>query len=567
MPRQSGRLVPNATLLLTICLAVATVLMFVLGYRATREWDRSTRESAQSRGNEVLALLSVALERDMKGGQINALLPFNQRALEESSLYDLADRFAGLFARFPYLESIFVWKGSNSPRGVTYFFNRAERLPPWDDEASAEDPYPVIIRVDPPPVRLLVNSILSRASTGAAFVLVQTDVDRAPYQALVNLLYSSVNKAGLSAAVGFTVNLEWVRQHYFADLINQVAKIGGDPTIRIEIRDQANAVVAQTGPEGTDAGAVKSDVFPLVFSDRGLLSHSATGAPIQTWRARVDVSRSATLLAARSGSTNTLELLAFGACVAMVALVLTVRASRAAGNLALRQSEFVAAVTHEMKTPLSLITLTSDSLAHGRYASLDTIRDYGRLIGVEAHNLTRLVDNVLCYARLVEARSAYSFETVDLIELVSDSMERFRLQVEDAGCDVHLDLPLVAPPIEGDRGMLQDALDNLIDNALKHGGSGYLLVKVRSVARQITIEVTDRGEGIAAEDLARVFDKFYRGRATRHRGSGLGLTIARRIIEEHGGTIAVRSTAGQGTSVIIELPQAPGESGRVGQTR
>ncbi|HWW85323.1 MAG TPA: HAMP domain-containing sensor histidine kinase [Vicinamibacterales bacterium] len=546
---------PDATLLLTVCLAVATVLMFFLGYRATREWDRSTRESVQSRGNEVLALLSVALERDMKGGQTSALLPFNQRALEGSSLYDLADRFAGLFARFPYLESIFVWKDSNSPNGLTYFFNRAERLPPWDDEASEEDPYPVNIRVDPPPVRTLVGTTRARASSGAAFVLVQTVVGGAPYQTLVHLLYSGANRLGLTAAVGFTVNLDWVRQHYFADLINQVAKIGGDPTIRIEIRDEANAVVAETGPDGSDASAVKTEAFPLAFSDRGLL-RSASGDPVQIWSARVDVSRSATLLAARSGSTNTLELLAFGACVAMVALVLTVRASRAANNLALRQSEFVAAVTHEMKTPLSLITLTSNSLAHGRYASPDTISDYGRLIGIEAHNLTRLVDNVLCYARLVEARSAYSFETVDLVELVGDSMERFRLQVEDAGCDVHLDLPLVAPPIKGDRGMLQDALDNLIDNALKHGGSGgYLLVRVQSVVGKIAIEVTDRGDGIAAEDLARVFDKFYRGRGTKHGGSGLGLTIARRIIEEHGGTIEVRSAAGKGTSVTIGLPQ------------
>src|SRR5688572_30176887 len=90
---------PAAALTLAICLVVATMSMFWLGYRASREWERSTEQSVRARANEVLALLAVALERDMKGGQLTVLLPVNQPLLDETSIYDLADRFAGGFAR------------------------------------------------------------------------------------------------------------------------------------------------------------------------------------------------------------------------------------------------------------------------------------------------------------------------------------------------------------------------------------------------------------------------------------------------------------------------------------
>src|SRR4029077_12228529 len=100
--------------------------MVLLGYRATRDWERSTLTAIEARGKEALALLTVALERDMKGGHV-VLLPFNQPTLEATPLYDLADRFASGFARFPYVESFFVWKNTGSADGVTVFFNRADR--------------------------------------------------------------------------------------------------------------------------------------------------------------------------------------------------------------------------------------------------------------------------------------------------------------------------------------------------------------------------------------------------------------------------------------------------------
>src|SRR5215212_5465761 len=118
----SARPDARAVVLFAVGLAVATGLTFWLGLRATREWQRSTRAAAETRANEVAALLTVALERDMKGGQVSVLVPFNE-SLVNSPPYELADRFARGFARFPYLESFYVWTEQESPDGSTYVFN------------------------------------------------------------------------------------------------------------------------------------------------------------------------------------------------------------------------------------------------------------------------------------------------------------------------------------------------------------------------------------------------------------------------------------------------------------
>jgi signal transduction histidine kinase len=532
----------------------ATVLTFWLGYRATREWDRYTAVSVQTRGSELLALLTVALERDMTGGQLSVLLPVNQPLLDQSSLYDLADRFAGGFARFPYMESVFVWKDTTGPGGLTYFFNRAGRLPPWDTADGEGDLYPVVVRRNPMAVRPLVTLARSQAAGGAPFALFETVLDGTRYQTLVQLLYTSGRAARLVSMVGFTVSLDWVRQHYFHELMHQIAKISGNETIRLEIVDDNGRLVSEAGPAGSGVTA-QTRTFRLAFADRSVSSIVSPSLRIPTWTARVDVSRDATLMAAERGTTRTLGLLALGAISAVVALILTVRASRAAVRLATRQSEFVSSVSHEMKTPLSLITLASDSLANGRYSSPETIGHYGRLLGVEARQLTRLIDNVLCYARLSDAQESSSFEALDITELIGDSVERFRLQFAALGCDVEIDSPPVVPTVRGDRTMLGDLLDNVVDNALKYGGSGRLVnITVRPYNGRVRVDISDRGGGIPADEMGRVFDKFYRVKGTQQRGSGLGLTIARKIVEEHEGTIDIKSEFGRGTSVTIEIP-------------
>jgi signal transduction histidine kinase len=176
-------------------------------------------------------------------------------------------------------------------------------------------------------------------------------------------------------------------------------------------------------------------------------------------------------------------------------------------------------------------------------------------MSAEAEQLTRLIDNVLYYARINEATSEYDFETVDVSELIQESIDRSRSRLGELGFELHVNLPADPLFVRADHMMLVHVFDNIIDNAIKYAASGrWLGVRVYSNERAVHVEIADRGEGIPAADLTRVFEKFFRRKGARQRGAGLGLAIVRRVVEAHEGNVTISSVVGQGTTVDVELP-------------
>jgi signal transduction histidine kinase len=545
----------SAAVLFAAGLAVATGLTFWFGLRATREWERSTITAADTRGNEVVTLLGVALERDMKGGQTSVLLKMSEQDFTPIAPYELADRFARGFARFPYLESFFVWTAAGGPDGSTYVFNRADRTPSWDWGGAAEDPYPVVFRRNPAPFLPTVLRARTYAAGGSHVAMFDTSVDGVGYQALAQLMYEGDHgDPRLSSIVGYTVNLAWVRAHYFADFISQIQGIIGDPTLGIDIVDNDGHVVAAVGPP-IEASQPHVRSFPFLFADRALLSEVSQHEPNVAWTARVSAAREASRVAANRGATRTLVLLGLGALGSIIGLGFTVHAARTAAKLAAVQSEFVSAVSHEMKTPLSLIKLASNTLANGRYDSPAAVADYGRMMSTEAEQLTRLIDNVLYYAR-VNAASEYDIETVDVSELIQESIDRARSRLNELGFELQMNVPADPLFVRADHVMMVHVFDNIVDNAAKYAASGrWLGVRVFSSDRTVHVEIADHGDGIPAGDLSRVFEKFYRRKGAKQRGAGLGLAIVRRIVDDHQGNVTISSEVGKGTTVDVALPR------------
>jgi two-component system phosphate regulon sensor histidine kinase PhoR len=134
-------------------------------------------------------------------------------------------------------------------------------------------------------------------------------------------------------------------------------------------------------------------------------------------------------------------------------------------------------------------------------------------------------------------------------------LQAFRPTLANLEFELVVDVPAGLPQISVERPAMIQALDNIVDNAIKYSTtSRYLEVVGRANGKFVTLTMRDHGTGIAAEDLARVFERFYRGRNASVSGSGLGLAIAKRIVESHGGRIAIRSTVGAGTEVDVTLP-------------
>lgn len=551
--RRDGSVAARRPFVFAAGLMCVTALTFWLGLQATRAWQRSTREAADTRANEVAALLSVALERDMKGGQTSVLVPFNE-ALVNSPPYELADRFARGFARFPYLDSFYVWTDRGGPAGTTYVFNRADRQPRWDTASPPPDPFPVVFRQDPAPLVEVVRRARAAADDGARFTFDEPTIAGTPYQSVAQLMYEGEGaQTHLAAMVGFLVDVDWVRQRYYGEFIRQMQDVIGDRTLTLDVRDDTGHVVALVGAPDADS-RLHTRSFGFAFADRALLAEMPKRPSPASWTAHVRVGDDASLIAASQGATRTLLLLAFGALATLVGLWFTVRAARAAAELAEVQAEFVSAVSHEMKTPLSLVKLASDTLANGRYSTPSAVSEYGQMINVEAQHLTRLIDNVLCYARINDGSSEYDLEPVDVVDLVQESIDRFRPRLVQAGIEVQVHVPSDPAVVTADHLMLQHAFDNLVENAVTHAGDGrWLGVRVATERGLAIIEVADRGQGMPPDELTRVFDKFYRRKGTRVRGTGLGLAIVRRIVDDMGGRVTLASQEGVGTTARVAL--------------
>ncbi len=250
-------------------------------------------------------------------------------------------------------------------------------------------------------------------------------------------------------------------------------------------------------------------------------------------------------------SAGVLSLL--GASIAFLAA-----STRRAQALARQQLEFVAGVTHELHTPLAGIRSAAQNLKDGVVAEPEQVRRYGGLIEKESRRLAEMLEQVLQFAGIQSGRRALRRERLDLRLLVDEALQSCRFVLEEHAVALESALPDTLPEVDGDPDALRAALRNLIANAAKYGG-GQVRLAAEADARRVELRVEDRGAGIDADERARVFEPFYRGRnatAGQAAGSGLGLGIVRGVLQAHGGTVEVRARAGGGSCFVLRLPRA-----------
>jgi signal transduction histidine kinase len=224
------------------------------------------------------------------------------------------------------------------------------------------------------------------------------------------------------------------------------------------------------------------------------------------------------------------------------------------------EKELLANVSHELRTPLARIRVALEMAEEG---DLERSRRYLREIGADLDELARLVDDVLTAARLdlaagrgSEAALPLRKEPLDPAALVAQAVERFR--AAHPGREVSLEAAAPLPAVEADPSLLRRVVDNLLDNAGKYSDADRpIAVVARARDGAVEVEVRDHGIGLDPDDLARLFTPFFRSDRSRARptgGVGLGLALARRVVEAHGGRIAAESAAGAGTTVRFSIP-------------
>jgi signal transduction histidine kinase len=227
------------------------------------------------------------------------------------------------------------------------------------------------------------------------------------------------------------------------------------------------------------------------------------------------------------------------------------------------QQDLVANVSHDLKTPLTSIQGFSQALLDGTASDEAARERAAAVIHEEASRMRRLVDDLLDLARLEAGQVALAREPVAMGELLRACATRFAPLSERSNVTMDVEVPAALPTVVGDADRLGQVFGNLVDNALKHarGGSdgGRVVLRAEQQTDFVVCSVTDNGPGIPAEDLSRIFERFYQVDKSRTRlkgGAGLGLAIAQEIVHAHGGQIRAESVEGLGTRFSVELPAA-----------
>ena len=234
--------------------------------------------------------------------------------------------------------------------------------------------------------------------------------------------------------------------------------------------------------------------------------------------------------------------------------------------LARLKSDFVSNVSHELRTPLALIRLYAETLELGRLTGPSKHQEYYSIIRKESERLTALINNILDFSRIEAGRKEYDFRETDMCELVRNTLESYRYQIEQNGFTFEEKIAEV-PPLNVDREAMARSLVNLVNNALKYSQDRkHIRVNLYREDGTVKLEVVDQGIGIPANEQHRIFEKFYRvGDPLVHntKGSGLGLSLVQHIARAHGGDVVVESTPGAGSKFTITLPLGwPQSSGK-----
>jgi signal transduction histidine kinase len=225
------------------------------------------------------------------------------------------------------------------------------------------------------------------------------------------------------------------------------------------------------------------------------------------------------------------------------------------------KDEFVSTVSHELRTPLSSIRAFSEILEDDTEMDPQQRQQLSRIVVQESERLTRLVDQILDFAKIESGAYQWADERLDLVGVVDQALTATGQLARNRDIQVSRDVPAAPLVISGDRDRLVQVVINLLSNAVKYcePGTGRVRLRLSGTPAEVRLEVADNGPGIRPEQRERLFEKFHQIRDAAHgkpQGTGLGLAICRTIVENHGGRIWVESPPGGGSTFIVTLPAA-----------
>jgi signal transduction histidine kinase len=398
------------------------------------------------------------------------------------------------------------------------------------------------------------------ARVGESFAVEELAIGGVPHQAVYHYMWSDARRTTSFSIVGFIVNLDELRATGFSRLaargLEPLLNPGGDlPRLALRVEDASGRRIAGTdhGEPGLPAAEERFEV--LFFPKRELSNYLAPLPPLATWRLIVRPEA-----ALPDGSPSGLWLLSAVVLLLVIAVVCAVGVNREAQRLSQLQADFVMNVSHQLRTPLAMLSGAAETLGLERLRSPEKIKAYAEIVQAQSRRLSALVDQILHFHTADQAADGAPWQRIDLGALVTRAAGDVRVLADRIPIAIDVEAPPRPLTVHGDPVALEHVLLNLLENAVKYGAGAdnAVSVSVTAVDRRAVVRVADRGVGIARADLPHIFEKFYRGRVDgpTRRGFGLGLAIVRSTVVAHGGTIDVQSEPERGSVFTIALPLA-----------
>jgi signal transduction histidine kinase len=521
----------------TIC---AAGLVLFLQHRSIATLHSQTRVIVRQLSEQTAADIAAELRRMLDGPVFDTLTAVNHPDLRAGRFDLVATQYDQGLASYPHVDRFFAWSARTEDRapGEALFYGR--------DGGFVRDPA----------LGRAVMELARRHASSQQIYAAAEGVGPAPGQQIfLRLFWTDARRVEFFAVLGFVVNPARMREQLFgvgrtAWIDRLLARRGGDVPLRLHVLDESGAHIYGVPGEGDLAGRVPFQM--LFYPADEIQSRLAAGIERKPWTIEVTASQAAGAFASLSEGYGPTTL---SVVLMLIAMGLTMQAYRRSESLAQMQAEFVAHVSHQLKTPLSLLSAATETLQMDRVRSPERVAEYLGTIHAEAARLSHLVQRVLEFSR-VQQRQSYEFEQVDLGALVREtvdafahglSSQRFTFEVKEQGR---------SPMVLADPAALEQVLANLLDNAVKYSDRiKEITVSVAASGGDAIVEITDRGIGIASADRERIFDRFFRSTGLSHRpGFGLGLTIVKELVHAHRGRVELVSSPGVGSTFRVVLP-------------
>jgi signal transduction histidine kinase len=545
---------------LAVVVAIPVAVLFYFQLQSINDLASTSAVVLRQLSQETADAAARNVEDALKRPYIAVLLAVPQTRNDALDRVWMDDVFRQGLQESPFVEAFFVWSAVAPVLG--------DRLLVYNRDSLADSSADLDRRFrDAPGVGAVILPRIRRLfEHKKAIVAFPAEIGGRRKYVQAQLRFESPAREAVSSFIAVVVDAESMRtDHLPAMMRNRLAAVqhlGGFPQLDLTLRDAKGEVIFTSAPPAATV-FVHERRFPLVFFDRELLEYAAPfEVEPETWTLQTGFGNRTIAEVAESSSRPQLALMAILALGMAAAILFVAGAAAREVRLAELKSNFVASVSHDLKTPLALIQLFAETLELGRVRTPERAAEYYRIINGEAKKLTRLIENILDFSRMEAGLRPYRTAPADLGEITRDVVARLQSQFEQGRFTVTTRIDQGLPLVDVDSGAVQQAIENLLANAMKYSREDREIdVQVTRSGADVAVRITDHGIGIPRHLQRRIFRKFFRvdsGLGGGPQGTGLGLAIVEHTMRGHGGSVSVQSEPGAGSTFTLAFPAPAG---------